>query len=384
MLLTELVKITVSVIKADVGGVGGHTLPSDGLLDAVKKTIKNAGDLLIDHYIGFCGDDIHILMTHTKGKDSKEIHQLAWTAFEEATRVAKEEGLYGAGQDLLKDSFSGNVKGMGPGVAELEFEERQNEAFTIFAADKTEPGAFNYPFYRLFVDSLSNTGLIVNKSLAEGVIFNIMDVEEGKIAELSLWEDKPTIEAALMYPGRYVVSTVNTKDGEPIVSASTDRLHNIAGTYVGKDDPICIVRTQKKFPATEEAGSVFNNPHYVAGNTRGSHHMPLMPVKINSAATIDFCIPIVSALVFSMHNGKLVGPFDGFSTADWDYIRNIATQKALAMRSQGFIHPATLVPSELEYAEGYKARMEKLQSKMKPLEDNKSSAQRKESYDDPD
>jgi len=384
MLLTELVKITVSVIKADVGGVGGHTLPSDGLLDAVKKTIKNAGDLLIDHYIGFCGDDIHILMTHTKGKDSKEIHQLAWTAFEEATKVAKEEGLYGAGQDLLKDSFSGNVKGMGPGVAELEFEERPNEAFTVFAADKTEPGAFNYPFYRLFVDSLSNTGLIVNKSLAEGVIFNIMDVEEGKIAELSLWEDKPTIEAALMYPGRYVVSTVNTKDGEPIVSASTDRLHNIAGTYVGKDDPICIIRTQKKFPATEEAGSVFNNPHYVAGNTRGSHHMPLMPVKINSAATIDFCIPIVSALVFSMHNGKLVGPFDGFSTADWDYIREIATRKALAMRSQGFIHPATLVPSELEYAEGYKARMEKLQSKMKPLEDNKSSTQRKESYDDPD
>ncbi len=384
MLLTELVKITVSVIKADVGGVGGHTLPSDGLLDAVKKTIKNAGDLLIDHYIGFCGDDIHILMTHTKGKDSKEIHQLAWTAFEEATRVAKEEGLYGAGQDLLKDSFSGNVKGMGPGVAELEFEERPNEAFTVFAADKTEPGAFNYPFYRLFVDSLSNTGLIVNESLAEGVIFNIMDVEEGKIAELSLWEDKPTIEAALMYPGRFVVSTINTKDGEPIVSASTDRLHNIAGTYVGKDDPICIVRTQKKFPATEEAGSVFNNPHYVAGNTRGSHHMPLMPVKINSAATIDFCIPMVSALVFSMHNGKLVGPFDGFSTADWDYIRNIATRKALAMRSQGFIHPATLVPSELEYVEGYKARMEKLQSKMKPLEDNKSTAQRKESYDDPD
>ncbi len=377
-------KITVSVIKADVGGVGGHTRPSDGLLDSVRKTIQGAGDMLIDHYIGYCGDDIHILMTHTKGTDNEEIHKLAWTAFEDATKVAKQEGLYGAGQDLLKDSFSGNVKGMGPGVAELEFEERANEAFTVFAADKTEPGAFNYPFYRLFVDALSNTGLIVNESLAEGVIFNIMDVEEGKIAELSLWEDKPTIEAALMYPGRYVVSTINTKDGEPIVSASTDRLHNIAGTYVGKDDPICIIRTQKKFPATEEAGSVFNNPHYVAGNTRGSHNMPLMPVKINSAATIDYCIPIVEALVFSMHGGKLTGPFDGFSTADWDYIREIATKKALAMRSQGFIHPATLVPSELEYAEGYKARMAKLYEKMKPLKDNKSSSDRKESYEDPD
>ena len=382
--MTSIMKITLSVIKADVGGVGGHTKPSDGLIEAVRKTIKDSGDLLIDHYIGYCGDDVHIVMSHTHGVDNNQIHKLAWDAFMAGTEVAREEGLYGAGQDLLKDSFSGNVKGMGPGVAEMEFEERQNEAFTVFAADKTEPGAFNYPFYRMFVDALSNTGLIVNQSLARGVNINIMDVEEGKIAELSLWEDKPTIEAALMYPGRYVVSTVNTKDGEPIVASSTDRLHNIAGKYVGKDDPICIVRTQKNFPATEEVGSVFNNPHYVAGNTRGSHNMPLMPVKLNSAATINFCIPIVEALVFSMHNGKFVGPFDGFSTPDWDYIREIATKKALAMRSQGFVHPATLVPSELEYAEGYNARMSVLESKMKLVEGSTSSGQRKENYEDPD
>jgi fructose 1,6-bisphosphate aldolase/phosphatase len=273
---------------------------------------------------------------------------------------------------------------MGPGVAEMEFEERPNEAFTVFAADKTEPGAFNYPFYRMFVDALSNTGLIINKSLARGVNINIMDVEKAQIAELSLWEDKPSIEAALMYPGRYVVSTVTTKDGEPIVASSTDRLHNIAGTYVGKDDPICVVRTQKNFPATEEVGSVFNNPHYVAGNTRGSHNMPLMPVKLNSPASINFCIPIVQALVFSMHNGKFVGPFDGFSTPDWDYIREIATKKALAMISQGFVHPATLVPSELEYAEGYKDRMKVLETKMKPLEGNDVSGAKKENYEDPD
>ena len=383
-------KITVSVIKADVGGIGGHTRPSDNLIKAVKKTVSDSSDLWIDSYIGYCGDDVHILLTHTRGVENKEIHKMAWDAFMAGTQVAKDEGLYGAGQDLLKDSFSGNIKGMGPGVAEMEFEERPNEAFTVFAADKTEPGAFNYPFYRMFVDTLSNTGLIVNKSLAQGVNFNIMDVEKGEIAELLLWEDKPTIEAALMYPGRYVVDTITTKDGEPIVAASTDRLHNIAGTYVGKDDPICIVRTQKNFPATEEVGSVFNNPHYVAGNTRGSHNMPLMPVKLNSAATINFCIPIVESLVFSMHNGKLVGPFDGFSTPDWDYIREIATKKAIAIRSQGFIHPATLVPSELEYAEGYKARMDILRSKMKPVDDGSTRQQqdttgnRKENYEDPD
>ncbi len=377
-------KITVSVIKADVGGIGGHTRPSDALIEAVRKTVKSSGNLLIDHYIGYCGDDVHIVMSHTHGMDNDKIHKLAWDAFMEGTQVAKQEGLYGAGQDLLKDSFSGNVKGMGPGVAEMEFEERPNEAFTVFAADKTEPGAFNYPIYRMFVDSLSNTGLIVNKSLASGVIINVMDVEEGKIAKLSLWEDKPTIEAALMYPGRYVVATVTTKQGEPILAASTDRLHNIAGTYVGKDDPICLIRTQKNFPATEEVGSVFNNPHYVAGNTRGSHNMPLMPVKLNSAASINFCIPIVEALIFSMHDGKLTGPFDGFSTPDWDYIREIATKKALAMRSQGFIHPATLVPSELEYAEGYRARMEILEAKMKPIEESAAKSQKKENYEDPD
>ena len=377
-------KITVSVIKADVGGIGGHTRPSDGLIEAVRKIIKNSGDLLIDHYIGYCGDDVHIVMSHTHGVDNQKIHKLAWDAFMAGTQIAKAEGLYGAGQDLLKDSFSGNVKGMGPGVAEMEFEERPNEAFTVFAADKTEPGAFNYPIYRMFVDALSNTGLIVNKSLASGVKINIMDVEEGKIAELELWQDKPTIEAALMYPGRYVVDSVTTKEGEPILAASTDRLHNIAGTYVGKDDPICVVRTQKMFPATEEVGSVFNNPHFVAGNTRGSHNMPLMPVKLNSAATINFCIPIVEALVFSMHNGKFTGPFDGFSTPDWDLIREIATKKAMSIRSQGFIHPATLVPSELEYAEGYRARMDILESKMKPMEETSSNRSKKENYEDPD
>ncbi len=377
-------KITVSVIKADVGGIGGHTRPSDNLIQAVRDTVNASSDLLIDHYIGYCGDDVHIVMSHTHGVDNEKIHKLAWDAFEAGTAVAKKEGLYGAGQDLLKDSFSGNVKGMGPGVAELEFEERPNEAFTVFAADKTEPGCFNYPMYRLFVDALSNTGLIVNKSLAKGVDFHIMDVEEASIAKLSLWEDKPALEAALMYPGRYVISSITTKDGEPIMDASTDRLHNIAGTYVGKDDPVCIVRTQKMFPATEEAGSVFNNPHYVAGNTRGSHNMPLMPVKLNSAATINFCIPIVESLVFSMHDGKFTGPFDGFSTPDWDYIREQATKKAIAIRSQGFIHPATLVPDELEYAEGYKDVMKVLKEKMVPMDSKSDTSERKENYEDPD
>ena len=375
-------RITVSAIKADIGAIGGHTRPSDELLDVVKNFIEKKGkELIIDHYIGYSGDDIHIIMTHKFGKDNEKIHKLAWDAFTEGTKTAKKQGLYGAGQDLLKDSFSGNVRGMGPGVAEIEMEERPSEVFCIFAADKTEPGAFNYPFWRMFVDAGSNTGLLINEKLAAGVTFKVMDVMSGNIADLKMWEDKPELEAALMYPGRYVVHSVYSSQGDHILSASTDRLHNIAGTYVGKDDPIAIVRTQKDFPATEEVGSAFNNPHYVSGNTRGSHHLPLMPVKLNSPASINYSIPIVACLVFSMHEGELTGPLDGFESVDWDLQRMWASERAMIMRNQGFIHPATLVPDELEYNKEYEARMNKLNQKFtsntsnneteKPLKENK-------------
>ena len=365
-------RITLSAIKADIGGIGGHTRPSDELFETVKNFVAKRGNsLLIDYHIGFTGDDIHIIMSHGLGVDSEKIHELAWDAFLEGTKVAKEQGLYGAGQDLLKDAFSGNVKGMGPGVAEIEMEERPSEVFCVFAADKTEPGAFNFPFWRTFVDAGSNSGLLINEKLASGVTFKILDVMSGKVADLGLWEDKPELETALMYPGRYVIHSVLSSEGEQIVSASTDRLHNIAGTYVGKDDPIAIVRTQKDFPATEEVGSAFNNPHYVAGNTRGSHHMPLMPVKLNSAASVNYSIPIVSCSLFSMHNGNLTGPHDGFGTADWDLQRMWAAERAMIIRNQGFIHPATLVPDELEYNKGYEARMAKLNQKFKDVDGNK-------------
>ncbi len=365
-------RITVSAIKADIGAIGGHTRPSDELLDVVKNSIEKMGnELLIDHYIGYSGDDIHIVMTHKFGTDNEKIHKLAWDAFSEGTKTAKNQGLYGAGQDLLKDSFSGNVRGMGPGVAEIEMEERPSEVFCIFAADKTEPGAFNFPFWRMFIDAGSNTGLLINEKLAAGVTFRIMDVMTGNIATLKMWEDKPELEAALMFPGRYVVHSVYSSEGDQILSASTDRLHNIAGTYVGKDDPIAIVRTQKNFPATEEVGSAFNNPHYVSGNTRGSHHLPLMPVKLNSPASLNYSIPIVECLVFSMHEGRLTGPLDGFGTDDWDLQRTWASERAMIMRNQGFIHPATLVPDELEYNKGYEARMDKLNEKFTSSISNK-------------
>lgn len=116
--------------------------------------------LLIDHYVSNTGDDIAILMTHTRGVRDSDIHRLAWDAFVTGTKVAKAQGLYGAGQDLLKDAFTGNVHGMGPADAAIEFDERPNEPFLFFAADKTDPGAFNLPLYLAFADPMNTPGLM--------------------------------------------------------------------------------------------------------------------------------------------------------------------------------------------------------------------------------
>ncbi len=114
---------TLTVIKADIGSVGGHIQPSQSLLDSVAGYIQqHHRGLFIDHRISFTGDDIAILCTHTHGVGNEDVHRLAWDAFQAGTDVARDQGLYGAGQDLLKDAFSGNVKGMGPAVAEIEFE----------------------------------------------------------------------------------------------------------------------------------------------------------------------------------------------------------------------------------------------------------------------
>src|SRR5690606_38593244 len=117
-------------------------------------------------------------MTHERGVDDDAVHRLAWEAFRAGTEVARSEGLYAAGQDLLKDAFSGNVRGMGPAVVELEFEERPSEPFLFFAADKTDPGAYNLPLYLAFADPMNTPGLLLSPEIRQGFTFTIMDVQE--------------------------------------------------------------------------------------------------------------------------------------------------------------------------------------------------------------
>ena len=52
-------------------------------------------------------------MVHEKGEQNHVIHKLAWNTFKEAADKTLELKLSGAGQDLLKDAFSGTVTGQG-------------------------------------------------------------------------------------------------------------------------------------------------------------------------------------------------------------------------------------------------------------------------------
>ena len=292
-------------------------------------------------------------MSHTRGKDNTEIHQFAWDSFLAATAIAQEYGLYGAGQDLLVDAPSGNVRGAGPGVAEVEFEhdpvpgnsERSAESFMIFAADKCGPGAYNLPIFLGFADPMFCAGLMLPRMI-KGFDFNIIDMNNtdgDSILTLHAPEDYYQITVLLRDNERFGIESITSRtyDDQDSVAISAQRLHNIAGTYTGKDDPIAIVRNQGIFPAPEEVLSPFSKAHYIGGDARGSHTMPLMPVAMNTAVTGLYCLPIVESLGFSMNAaGKFSSNYiDFFDNPAWDFVRNKAQEKALYMREQGWSGP---------------------------------------------
>src|SRR5262249_61531271 len=95
---------TPSDIKADAGGRVGHTTPPtlfDGVARASLREAQENG-LIRDFQVFSVGDDMHLLMSHTRGVDANDIHLLAFRTFWRTVWVTELIGYkpYGLAQDL--------------------------------------------------------------------------------------------------------------------------------------------------------------------------------------------------------------------------------------------------------------------------------------------
>lgn len=373
-------KITLSVIKADIGGYVGHSESHPAIIARARECLEQAKNdgLLIDGHATKCGDDLQLIMTHKEGVGSYDIHKLAWDTFVNGTELAKEMKLYGAGQDLLSDAFSGNVKGMGPGLAEMEFEERVSEPVLIFMADKTSAGAWNMPLYKMFADPFNTIGLVIAANMHNGYTFEVHDVKEHRKIQFDAPEEIYDMLVLIGAPSRFAVKSVYHKDtGEIAAVSSTERLSLLAGKYVGKDDPVCIVRSQGIFPAVGEVLEPFASPVLVEGWMRGSHMGPLMPVALEDSTPSRFDgPPRVICLGFQLNNGGLLGPRDMFADKAFDMAREQANEMADMMRRHGPFEPHRLPLEEMEYTTMPQV-MEKLNGRFKDLEALKNGSYQK-------
>jgi fructose 1,6-bisphosphate aldolase/phosphatase len=185
----------------------------------------------------------------------------------------------------------------------------------------------------------------------DGYRFEVLDVRADKTITLATPEEMYDLLVFIGASGRYLVRSVCSKaTGAVGAVSSTQRLALIAGKYVGKDDPVCIVRSQGEFPAVGEVLEPFSMPHIVQGWMRGSHFGPLMPCRFADAHPSRFDgPPRVICLGFQLANGRLVGPQDMFDDPSFDESRHLCNVIADHLRHHGPFEPHRLPMEEMEY-----------------------------------
>ena len=215
----------------------------------------------------------------------------------------------------------------------------------MFAAD---PGAWNLPLYKVFCDPFNTAGLIIDKTMHAGFTVEVHDLIEHRKTFFDCFEDLYDLLVYVGTTGRFVIKHVFRRGNldEPVASASTSRLSLIAARYVGKDDPIMIVRCQSGLPAVGEVLEPFANPHYASGWMRGSHNGPLRPCAFDDAhlARLDGP-PRVVGMGFQLADGRLVGPRD----ISFDRARAQAPEMADYMRRNGPFEPGRPPMEDMEY-----------------------------------
>jgi fructose 1,6-bisphosphate aldolase/phosphatase len=333
------------------------------------------------------------------------VDELMWDALQEGAAKAAELGLYGPGQDLVADAFTGNLRGAGPATVALPLPVRKDNAsqtVVLSFADKTEPMAFNYYATGAYLLPRFNTGLVIAASkMKRGYLMDIVDLDtkaqaieagahprdqralDGKMEEMAkgLQEKVITLRApedlydieGLTRSSRFVVARIWSRNdrGEKDqlgYICSAERLHNIKTkkgfTYGGKDDPVLVAFAQGDWPAPGEITSPWAAAPMVAGDCRGSHNLHILPVPINSQTSF-WSGPILSCLTLSVniHTGRIGAISDQFALGTpWDEVRRRASELAIQFRlAHGVKQPATLHEDELEYQEGWKERRARLE-----------------------
>ncbi len=406
----ELIRRFVKATKADVGGVGGHVVAAEEVKAAIAKFVLESNlfqgepiftSLIVTH----TGDDVALTGIMSERIPMSMVDELMWDALQVGTHKATELGLYGPGQDLIADAFTGNLRGAGPATIALPLPLRpDNPSQTVLVsfADKTEPMAFNYYATGAYLLPRFNTGLVIAHSkMKRGYLMDIVDLDtkaqaveagahprdqkalDGKMEELAkgLQERVITLRApedlydieGLCRSSRYVVARIwsrNEKGERDQLGyiCSAERLHNIKTkkgfTYGGKDDPVLLTFAQGDWPAPGEITSPWATCPMVAGDCRGSHNLHILPVPINSQ-TSYWSGPILSCITLSanIHTGRIGAVSDQFALGTpWDYVRQRASELAIQFRTaHGIKQPATLHEDELEYQEGWKERRGRLE-----------------------
>jgi fructose 1,6-bisphosphate aldolase/phosphatase len=264
---------TVSDIKADAGGMVGHTAPPRHFGPVAEASLQEAKDLgLIFGTSKFIavGDDGHLLMTHTRGADNNVIHLLAYRTFFRQIWVAEVLGYkwYGLGQDLVGDAsagkkteelaaltpgflsllprylpkpeqrrfnelqtafdrwragtgegrtpappFAGNVSGQGPGFAELPMV--RPTPIGLLAIDKAGPSAFNLPVWEALRRCRANGSLAryLKGTDAQGVVVEIWDVERHRRAFLDFETESEAVQRLAGATDKFNFKRVWTRTG---------------------------------------------------------------------------------------------------------------------------------------------------------------------------
>src|SRR6266852_1132705 len=375
-----LVQRYIKATKCDVGGVGGHVVAADEVKSIIAKfVLDNNGyrgepiftSLIVTH----TGDDVAVTGIMAETVSMSVVDELMWDALQEGAGKAAELGLYGPGQDLVADAFTGNLRGAGPATVALPFPVRKDNAsqtVLVSFADKTEPMAFNHYGTGAYMLPRFNTGLVIAASkMKRGYLFEIVDldtkaqaVEAGahprdqraldakmeevakglqeKVITLGAPEDLYDIEG-LTRSSRFVIARVWTRGDKGEKDqlgyiCSAERLHNIKTkkgfSYGGKDDPVLLAFAQGDWPAPGEITSPWSGP-------------------------------ILSAITLScnIHTGRIGAISDQFALGTpWDEVRRTASKLAIQFRhAHGIKQPATLHEDELEYQEGWKERRNRLE-----------------------